>query len=112
MPISATAKSTGLSARKLGRILDIVRGKSVDEALQTLEFLSSTAATRVAKVVRSASANAENELVARRSDLEIVEAYADKAKPAKRMRARARGRSARITRANSHLTIVVDEKEL
>ena len=73
MPISATAKSTGISATKLGRILDMVRGKSVDEALQTLEFLSSTAATRVAKVVKSASANAENELVARSSDLEIVE---------------------------------------
>jgi large subunit ribosomal protein L22 len=112
MPISATAKSIGISATKLGRILDMVRGKSVDEALQMLEFVSSTAATRVAKVVRSASANAENELVARSSDLEIVEAYANEAKPAKRMRARARGRFARIIRPSSHLTIVVDEKEL
>ena len=112
MPISATAKSTGISARKLGRILDLVRGRSVDEALQTLDFMPSTAATRVAKVVRSASANAENELVARSSELEIVAAYANEATPAKRMRARARGRFARIVRPNSHLTIVVDEKEL
>jgi large subunit ribosomal protein L22 len=111
MPVSATAKSIGVSATKLGRILNLVRGKKVDEALQTLDFLPSTAASRVAKVVRSAIANAENELVARSSDLEIVEAYANEATPAKRMRARARGRFARIIRPNSHLTIIVDEKE-
>jgi len=111
MPVSATAKSIGVSATKLGRILNLVRGRKVEEALQTLDFLPSTAASRVAKVVRSAAANAENELVARSADLEIVEAYANEATPAKRMRARARGRFARILRPNSHLTIVVDEKE-
>ena len=98
MPVSATAKSIGVSATKLGRILNLVRGRKVEEALQTLAFLPSTAASRVAKVVRSAAANAENELVARSADLEIVEAYANEATPAKRMRARARGRFARILR--------------
>ena len=97
---------------RLKPIVDLVRGKKVDEALQLLEFLPSPAAARVAKVVKSASANAENELVARTSDLRIVEIYAGEAKRAKRIRARARGRAARITRRNSHITVVVDEEEV
>ena len=112
MPVQATVSNTGISVKKLGRILDLIRGKSVDEAIQILQFLSSPAADRVAKVVKSAAANAENELLARTPDLAIVDTYANEAPRAKRFRARARGRVNRIVRRSSHITVVVDEKEL
>ena len=76
-----------------------------------LQFLPSPAAAQVAKAVKSAAANAENELLARTSDLRIVEIYANEGVRTKRVRARARGRVARITRRSSYLTVVVDEEE-
>ena len=96
MPVKATTKNTGLSAKKLKLIVDLVRGKSVDEAMQILQFLPSPAAGQVAKVVKSAAANAENELLARTSDLRITDIYAGQDTSLKRFRARARGRVARI----------------
>jgi large subunit ribosomal protein L22 len=109
--VKATATNTGISVRKMKRIVDLVRGRRVVEALETLQFLPSPAAARVARVVKSAAANAENELLTRTSDLRIVEIYANEAPRTKRIRARARGRSAQIVRRNSHVTVVVDEEE-
>jgi len=109
--VRATSNNTGISVRKLKRIVDLVRGRKVEEALETLQFLPSPAAERVARVLKSAAANAENELLTRTSDLRIVEIYANEGPRAKRFRARARGRSARIVRRNSHITVVVDEEE-
>ena len=111
MPIRASAANTGISVQKLKPIVDLVRGKRVEEALQILRFLPSPVAARVAKVVSSAAANAEEELLARTSDLRIVEIYANEAPRLKRFRARARGRVARIIRRSSHIEVVVDEDE-
>ena len=111
MPVSATAKNTGVSVKKMMLIVDMVRGKNVEEALNTLAFLPSPAAAQVAKVVKSAAANAENELFAQPSDLTITEIYANEAPTLKRFRARARGRASRILKRSSHLTVVVDENE-
>ena len=112
MAVSATAKNTGISVRKVKRIIDLVRGKKVEEALDVLRFIPSPIAAQVAKVVKSATANAENELLSRANELRIVEVYANEGVRLKRIRARARGRAARITRRNSHITVVVDEEEL
>jgi len=109
--VRATSNNTGISVRKVKRIVDLVRGKRVEEALETLQFMPSPAAARVARVLKSAAANAENELLARTSDLRIVEIYANEAPQVKRTRARARGRSARIIRRSSHITVVVDEEK-
>ena len=111
MPISATAKNTGISVKKLLPVVDMVRGKNVEEALDMLEFQSTVASAHVAKVVRSAVANAENEIFARPSDLIITEIYANQATSLKRFRARARGRASRILKRSSHITVVVDEIE-
>ena len=111
MPISATAKNTGISVKKLLPIVDLVRGQNVEEALDMLEFLPSPAAARVAHVLKSAAANAENEMFARPSDLTITEIYANEAPRLKRFRARARGRASRIIKRSSHITVVVDESE-
>jgi large subunit ribosomal protein L22 len=112
MVISATAKDTGISAKKVKRIIDLVRGKKVEEALNILHVLPSPVAAQVAKVVKSASANAESEMVTRASELRIVEIYANEGKSLKRFRARAQGRAGRIIKRNSHITVVVGEEEL
>ncbi|MCH8205475.1 MAG: 50S ribosomal protein L22 [Chloroflexi bacterium] len=111
MAVKATAKNTGVSVRKMKLIVDLVRGRRVEKALETLQFLPSPAAEQVARVLKSAAANAENELLARTSDLRIVEIYANEAPRTKRFRARARGRAAKVIRRNSHITVVVDEEE-
>ena len=111
MPVSATSSNTGISVRKLKPIADLVRGRPVAEALRTLQFMPSPAARRVAQVLKSAAANAENELVSRSTDLRVVEIYANEAPRTKRFRARARGRAARIIRRSSHITVVVDEED-
>jgi len=111
LAISATAKNTGISVKKLLPIIDLVRGRRVEEALLFLQFATSPAGGAVARVVKSAAANAENELLVRTSDLRIVEIHANEGTVLKRFRARARGRVARIRRSNSHITVVVDEEE-
>lgn len=111
MPATASAKNTGISVKKLLPIVDLVRGKRLDEAMEILQFLPSPAAAQVAKVVKSAGANAENELLANTADLRVVQIYADEGPRLKRFRARARGRGARIVRRNSRITVVVDEEE-
>ena len=111
MAVTATAKDTGVSVRKVKPIIDLVRGKKVDDALEILQFQPSPIATRVAKLVKSATANAENELLTRTADLRIIEIYANEGTRLTRFRARARGRAAKIRRRNSHITVVVDEEE-
>lgn len=109
MAATAIAKNTGVSVKKVKPIVDMVRGKPVEEALAVLRFMPSPVAAQVAKVVKSAAANAENELLGRRSELVITEIFADEGTSLKRFRARARGRVGRIIRRNSRITVVVDE---
>jgi large subunit ribosomal protein L22 len=111
MPVSATAKDTGVSVKKLLPILDLVRGKNVQDAMDTLEFLPSPAAALVARVVKSAASNAEEEIFARPADLTITKIYANEGPRLKRFRARARGRATQIIKRSSHITVVVDENE-
>jgi large subunit ribosomal protein L22 len=111
MPVSATAKDTGVSVKKLLPILDLVRGKNVQDAMDTLEFLPSPAAALVARVVKSAASNAEEEIFARPTDLTITKIYANEGPRLKRFRARARGRATQIIKRSSHITVVVDENE-
>ncbi|MCE2462855.1 MAG: 50S ribosomal protein L22 [Dehalococcoidia bacterium] len=108
--VKATAKDIGASPKRLKPIVDLVRGKPVNHALDTLGLLSSPWARVVAKVVRSAAANAENNLLMNPDALVIVKIVADGARPLKRFRPRARGRIGRITKRSSHITVVVDEE--
>ncbi len=110
MAVSATARNTGISVKRFKPIIDLVRGQMVEQAMDTLRFMPSPAAAQVAKVVKSASANAENEMYARSSELRIVEIYANEGPRTVRFRARARGRGTRIIRRNSHVTVVLDEE--
>jgi large subunit ribosomal protein L22 len=109
--VVAIAKHIGISSRKLRLVVDTVRGKSVDEALAILRFLPSPAARVVAKVVKSAAANAENNFELSPSDLKIVKIYASEGPTLKRYRARSRGRASPLLKRSSHITVVVEEQE-
>lgn len=110
MEVRAIAKDTGISARKVRRLVDMVRGKRVDEALAILRFTPTPTARVVAKVVKSAAANAENNFQMSPDDLKIIKIMADEARTVKRFRPRARGRAAPILKRSSHITVVVTEK--
>ena len=112
MSIRAKSSNTGISVKKLKPIANLVRGMKVEQALTALQLMQSPAAARVAKTVKSAASNAENELMARTEDLKIIEIYANEGPRLKRFRARARGRVGRINRRSSHITVVVEEEEL
>ncbi len=110
-PVRAFAKSLGASQKRLKPILDLVRGQSVNDALNTLGLLTSPWAKTVYKVVNSAAANAENNMLMNRDSLRIVQITADRAKPLKRFRPRARGRMGRILKPTCHLTVIVNDEE-
>jgi large subunit ribosomal protein L22 len=111
MEIKATAKHTGVSARKVRLVLEHLPGKRVAEALTLLQFMPTPNARMVAKVVKSAAANAENNFQMSMADLRITAAYAGEARRLKRFRPRPRGRAAVVRRPSSHITIVVAEQE-
>jgi len=111
MEVKAVAKDTGVSPRKVRPLVDMVRGKKVDEALTVLRFTASPTAKVVAKVIKSAAANAENNYQMSPSDLEIVNIFADEARTLKRYRPRARGRVGHILKRSSHITAIVAERE-
>lgn len=111
MEVKATAKYVRMSPRKVRLVVGAVRGKPVNEALATLDFLPNAAARAVAKVVKSAAANAENNYQLSPDELYITRIYADEGPTLKRFRPRARGRVSPILKRSSHITVVVGEKE-
>ena len=111
MEVKAITKDTGVSARKVRLLVNMVRGKKVNEALTILRFASTPTARVVAKVVKSAAANAENNFQMSPADLKIVSIFADEARTLKRHRPRARGRASPILKRSSHVTVIVAEQE-
>ena len=111
MEVRAVAKDTGVSPRKVRLVVDMIRGKKVEEALTILKFASTPSARVVAKAVKSAAANAESNFEMSPSDLKIVSIFADEARTLKRHRPRARGRVSPILKRSSHITVIVAEQE-
>jgi len=109
--VRAVHKNTGISARKVRPTVDMVRGKKVDEALTLLKFTPTPKAQLVAKIVKSAVANAENNFQMSPSELKIVRIFADDARFMKRFRPRSRGRVSPIQKRSSHITVIVAEQE-
>ena len=106
MVVYARAKNLPLSPQKVRLVLDLIRGKTAEEARQILSVSPKKGARLISKVLASAVANAAG------SDswdnLRIVDTHADKAPVFKRWRARARGRGDRIIKRRTHLTVGVD----
>ena len=106
----ATAKTVRISARKVRYVLALVRGKDVEEALGILKFTPNGAADVVAKVVKSAKANATNNHGLDESKRYIKECYANEGVTMKRFMPRAKGSASAIMKRTSHITVVVDER--
>lgn len=110
MAVKAVAKNIGISPKKMRRVLKTVRGQKVESALKILGFLLTPAAKEVAKVVKSAANNAENNNMMSQGDLKIVAIHADPGVTLRRFRARSRGKASRILKRTCHVTVVVDEE--
>ena len=111
MEARAVAKYVGISPRKLRLVADSVRGRKVEESLAILGLAPGPTARAVAKVIKSATANAENNFQMSPSDLKIANIFIDSGATLKRFRPQARGRVNPILRHTSHITVVVEEQE-
>ena len=111
MEAKTVSKNTGISARKMRAVVDLVRGKSVNDALTILKFTPTPHARIVARAVKTAAADAEKVHNATIDNLKIVQISADEAATLRRYRARARGRAGSIHRRSSHITVVVGDQE-
>jgi large subunit ribosomal protein L22 len=104
----ASARYVRITPLKARRVVDLVRGVPVDQALATLEFAPQAAAETVHKVLRSAVANAETTEGLDTHDLVVSVAHVDEGPTMKRWRPRAQGRATRINKRTSHITLVVE----
>lgn len=110
--MEARAKQTGITmpARKLRRVINLVRGKSAADALGMLKFMPYFAARVVEKNIQAAAANAAELFGASENDLKISEIYADESRTLKRGRPRAQGRMYARVKRTSHLTVKVSNE--
>lgn len=99
-----------ISPQKCRLIADQIRGLPVESALQTLTFSTKKASDIVKKVLESAIANAEHNDGSDIDELKVASIFIDQGPTLKRMRARAKGRSNRILKRTSHITVTVAEK--
>lgn len=108
----ATAKATfvRMTPRKIGLVLDMIRNKPVNEAMAILRYTPKAACEPLAKLLKSAMANAENNFDMDVSALYVAEAIVCQGPTLKRMRPRAKGRSYRINKKTSHVTLVLEEQ--
>jgi large subunit ribosomal protein L22 len=104
----AQARYVRTAPMKCRRVVDMVRGLEVQEALDILRFAPQSASEQVGKVLASAVANAENNKQLDARDLFVSQAYVDEGPTLKRFRPRAQGRAYRIRKRTSHITIVVE----
>ena len=109
--VKATAKYIRIAPRKVRIVMNLVRGKSVSDALAILKFTPKVGADAVEKVLRSAVANAENNFDMDVDRLFISSAFVDQGPTLKRIHPRSRGQAFKILKHTSHITVAVNEKE-
>lgn len=107
---TAVARFVRVSPTKARRVIDLVRGKSVADALDILRWAPQAASEPVAKVIASAAANAQNNNGLDPATLVVATVYADGGPTAKRIRPRAQGRAFRIRKRTSHITVIVESR--
>lgn len=107
---TAVARYLPFSASKARRVINLVRGKSVEEALDILRWAPQAASEPVAKVIASAAANAQNNAGLDPRTLVVATVFADEGPTAKRIRPRAQGRAYRIRKRTTHITVIVESR--
>ena len=110
MEVKAQAKTVRIAPRKVRLVIDLIRGKDVKEAAAILEFTNRGASTAVAKVLKSAVANATNNFNMDENSLYIKEAYVDDAIRMRRYLPRAKGSASGLVKRTCHITIVVADE--
>lgn len=110
--VEATARFIPMSAQKVRLVVDMVRGMGVVDAMDVLRFNTRSASEPVAKLVRSAVANAEENYGLSREDLFISEIYADQGPTRRWRRFAARGRFKPLKRRTSHITVVLRARQV
>lgn len=110
MEVKAVAKTVRIAPRKVRLVLDLIRGKDAQEALAILKFTPNHAADAVAKVLKSAMANASHNNSMDENKLFVKACYANEGVTMKRFMPRAKGSAAQILKRTSHITVVVDER--
>jgi large subunit ribosomal protein L22 len=107
----ATLKYARISSRKVKIVIDLIRGKSVDEALAIVKFTPKASSEIIEKLLKSAIANAENNHGMAHEKLYVAEVYANQGPTLKRIRPAAKGSAVRIRKRTSHITIVLRERD-
>jgi len=111
MEAKAVARYVRIAPRKVRVVMDLLRGKSIPDALTVLRFTPKAASPIIEKVLKSAVANAEHNYDMDINKLVVSQAFADQGPTLKRFRPRAQGRASRINKRTSHISIVVSEKK-
>ncbi len=110
MEAKAVARYVRIAPRKARVVMDLIRGKSVQEAMGILRFMPKRGSRLIEKVLTSAVANAQNNLDLDPSELYVVRAFVDEGPTLKRYRPRRMGQAFPILKRTSHITVVVGEK--
>ena len=110
MEAKATAKYVRIAPRKVRVVMDLIRGKNVQDAFAILKFTPKVGAEAIEKVLKSVVANAENNFDMNEDNLYVSEAYVDQGPTLKRIHPRSRGQAFKILKRTSHITVVVAER--
>lgn len=110
MEVKASLKYARVGAQKARLVVDLVRGKDVNEAIKTLTFLNKKTAGLVKKLIESAVANAEYKKVMDVDNLYVKTIWVDQGPSLKRFRPRAQGRAFGVRKKTSHINVVLEEK--
>lgn len=109
MQAKAINRYVRISPQKVRPVIDLVRGAPVEKALSILQYMPQKAAREVARTIKSAAANAENNFDMEPSDLVVKTIFADEGPSLKRYMPRARGSVNRIRKRTTHITVIVDD---
>ena len=111
MPYQASHRFARISPRKARLVMDLVRGRDVDDALSMLKFSKQRVSGMIEKVIRSAVANANEQEVPSRNTLFVAKAYVDPGPIIKRFQPKDRGKAYPIQKKTSHLCVELGERE-
>lgn len=110
MEVRASLQRVRVSPRKARLVVDMVRGRKVSEAIEMMKFVPNKAAADIEKLLKSVSANAENNYDLDPDALWIKAIYADDASQMRRFKPKARGRVGKIIRRSTHITVIAEER--
>lgn len=109
MEARAVTRNVRISPQKVRPVMDLIRGKPVQRALSVLQYMPQKAAVEIARTIKSAAANAENNFDMEPDDLIVKTIFADEGPALKRFMPRARGSANHIRKRTTHITVIVDD---